>query len=305
MPRRTTRVILILILAALAAPLGACTPDHQSDDMLPGRTNLLDPAPAGYIPATYKGNLFELKVFYLIDRVGPRDAPLDLLTMADETVIGPSLQSRLTANGLRLAAGGQIARETLDQALARHPDITVTPLAPVYAYEGYALDVPYGVRNQDTAVMYVQDDGALAGQEFADAVTWLRFQCSVGEGAASINVVVSPWIQHGEAVSRYRPSPGGWIMSKARPRFWFHGLKAELEITEGQIVMLGRAPGRPMSLGDVMLLRHEEPYRYVTTIVLAPRLLAPSAVPASRAIVGTPPAADRPAADPDNEPQAE
>ena len=156
----------------------------------------------------------------------------------------------------------------------------------MFAYHGYALDVPLGVKQADMTLLLSRSDGTIAGRDLSLATTWLRFQCLSDDDAKAINVHLTPWIIYGKKRPVYQKTPTGQSLVKKRPRYWVRSLRQLLALRQGQLLAIGLAPGRNLSLGQHLLSRREEPYRLVTTLMFVPTMVAPGAVPADAAVIG-------------------
>jgi len=282
---------LVIVAALVAAVGGSALPGCAQDGSPADRPRpFFSTAANGLAAPQGKGDLYLLQVFYLVERRGPGTEPVDLWRFLDETVLPPAVRSCLAANGLRVAIAGEMAREQLDRALAAHRNITVQRAGDVYAHQGYALDVPYGVARQDIALIYTRADGTVCGRDFTDAGCIVRFQCLAAEQANTTDVHMSQWIIHGQKQPRYRKTATGWVKGQERPTFWFGDLRATVPLREGQVLVVGPAPEQRLSIGDHLFVNRAEPYTVVTTIVLAPRLVAAGAVPPGTSVVGEQPA---------------
>ena len=282
-------LVAALVAVATGLPPAGCVEDQGPS----GRPAPLFSAGGNGTPAPRgPGDLYRLQVLYLTERTGPGAEAVDFWRFLDETVLPPSARSLLAANGLRMAVGGEMAREQLDRAVAANANVSVERAGDIFAYEGYALDVPHGAAQDDIALLYARRDGTVGGGDLGDASAILRFQCLAAAQPDTTDVYVSEWILHGRKQPRYRRTPTGWVEGQERPRFWFDDLKTTVPLREGQILVVGLEPGHPLSIGDHLFAARAEPYTVVTTIVLAPQLVAPGAVPPGARVVGQPDAGD-------------
>lgn len=279
---------LLPILAAVALVPPSALPGCNGDPDRDGHGNGLVIRPAPYSPRASGRNLYRLDVYYVTERLGlGRQSLMDLWRMLDDRVVPPAQRRLLAANGLRFGVGGELALKRLDAMIAGRDNVQVQKSSPVYAHQGYALDVPLGAAQHDVALLVVGPDGRPTGRHCLNATTFLRFQClDAPDQPNTSDVFLSQWIIHGPKQPVYRQTPTGFTLVRERPRLWLEDLKTRLPVREGQILVAGPALDRPLSIGDHLFLRRQQPYTFVTTLILAPVLIAPGDVPPDADVVG-------------------
>lgn len=231
--------------------------------------------------------LFRFDIYTITERLGLGETErLDLWRFLDEGAIPASDRRHLAANGLRLGIGGTLTLDRMRALIAERGNVQIQRTPPVFAYHGYALDIPFGVKQADMALLLSRRDGTLAGRDLRVATTWLRFQCLSDDDAKTINVHLTPWIVYGEKQPIYQRTPTGQSLVKKRPRYWVRSLRQVLALRQGQLLAIGLSPGRNLSLGQHLLSRREEPYDLVTTLMFVPTMVTPGAVPVDTPVIG-------------------
>jgi len=281
-----TWIILLSILAAFGLALGGCDIGRGPAD----EPQLNGAAARGGAPQSER-DLFQLRLVTIVERFdeGAEAAPLDVWRLLDESAIPTAQRRLLAANGLRMGVGGELALERLQAALAGRPHVEVLSTTPVYAQQGYALDVPSGRAQQDFALLAGDARGSLSGFDYQGASTFIRYEVTAGARPGTLQAAVVPWIIYGEPQAAYRRTPTGMIMVSQRPRTFLSELRTPIELRDGQLLAVGLAPGHNLSIGDHLLSQSRPPYRYVKTLIMAPRLVAPADVPPGTAVAAPPP----------------
>ena len=280
-------LVLILLAVALAALPGCGNIFKPGATVTAPRPHLVPMAPD---PAELARNLYKLQLFYLTEQLGPDDPPNDFWRFLDETTIPPALRRPLAANGFRLAAGGDLAIDRLNRVLPQAKGLTVRQSPPIYARQGYTLDVPLGGPEGDVTILLAQPDGSLAGMAFPKAASSLRFTCRAAPEPDACDVTVGQRIVYGAPQPTYRSMPSGVpLLVNAQPFFVFDDLQTTVRLRGGQIIAVGLQGDRPLSIGEHLLLARSEMSRQVTTVILLPELVAPGAVPAGVNVAGANP----------------
>jgi hypothetical protein len=277
----------VLLLAALAA-LGGCEKYFTHDVTINSpRPRLVPMAPD---PAELARNLYKLQLIYVTEQLGPDDPPNDFWRFLDETVVPSAERRTLAANGFRLAAGGDLAIDRLNRVLPLAKGLTVRQSPPIYARQGYTLDVPLGGPEGDVTILLAQPDGSLSGMDFPKAASSLRFTCRAAPEPDACDVTVTERILYGAPQPTYRTMPSGLpLLVNAQPIFGFNDLRTTVRLRGGQILAVGLQGDRPLSIGEHLLLVRDELSRQVTTIILLPELVAPGAVPSGVVVAGSNP----------------
>ena len=277
----------VLLLTALAA-LNGCEKYFNHDATInTQRPRLVPLAPD---PAETARNLYKLQLFYLTEQLGPDDPPNDFWRFLDDTVVPPPLRRTLAANGFRLAAGGDLAIDRLNRVLPLTKGMTVRQSPPIYARQGYTLDVPLGGPEGDVTLLFTQPDGSLAGMDFPKAASSLRFTCRAAPEPDACDVTVSQRIVYGAPRPAFQPMPSGIpVLVNTQPIFGFDDLRTTVRLRGGQLLAVGLQGDRPLSIGEHLLLARNEMSRTVTTIILLPELIAPGAVPHGVIVAGSNP----------------
>lgn len=232
-------------------------------------------------------DLFQLEFYFITERLGLGDAPLDFWKLLDESELPAAHRKTLAANGLRIGAGGELAIRRIETMLTGRDNIEIQKSGDTYARQGYPFPVPCGVAQADLPLLAVRSDGSLIGGDFATASTFFNFECLSGDRPNTIDVLVSEWIIYGDKEPQYRTmATGGIILVGERPQLFFDELKTRCRLREGQMLAVGPAAGRNLSIGEHLLVKVKQPYRYVTTILLVPRLVAPGALPPGANVAG-------------------
>lgn len=278
----STRRAAIIVCLGLAATLAGCDGDGAKTD-----EEQFVIRPSGQAPSEAARNLYKLQLYYITQRLGlGEETPWDFWRLLDDRVLPPEQRAHLAANGFRLAVGGELAMKRIDAAIAARPSIQVQLAPGIFARQGYALDVPYGEGQQDFALLLHRADGTVVGRDFQKGSTLVRFQCLAGDEPNTTDVILTEWIIYGEPQPVYRPTPTGMALVKERPKFWLEDLAVRLRIREGQILVIGPELGRSLSVGEHLFVRREEPYTFVTAIILAPQLVTPGSVPPGTPVAG-------------------
>jgi hypothetical protein len=237
---------VLALSAALAAVLGGCTRPTGAREEPKVPAMVLRPLPTD--PAVTAQPLYRLQTWYLTQQVGQDDSLSDFWRFLDETALPPQERRDLARNGLRIAIGGDLAIERLNNALPKTKGMDVRALAPIYARQGYALEVPLGTPESDLPVLYSQSDGRLTGRDFAKATVFLRLAARAAPAASSTEVLVSERIVYGNPQPEFVRTPTGMILSQERPKFLFAELLRKVTLREGQIVVVGLEPTTPPNM---------------------------------------------------------
>jgi hypothetical protein len=286
-------VPLAVILAALAALPGCEKIFNPGVTINSQRPRITPMAPD---PKEADKNLYKLQLIYFTEQLGPDDQPNDFWRFLDETVVPPGQRRTLSANGFRIAAGGDLAIDRLNSVLKPAKNMTVRQSQPIYARQGYTLDVPVGGLEGDVTILLTQPDGGLSGMDFPKAASSFRFTCRAAPEPDACDVTVAERIIYGAPRPTYQPMPSGIpVLVNAQPIFQFDDLRTTVRLRGGQILAVGLQSDRPLSLGEHLLLSRSEMARQVTTIILMPELVAPGAVPPGVVPAGSnPPVAPAP-----------
>ena len=262
------RNALLVILSALAAAVVACSCSWSSG----GREGkiVLKATPVEH-PGKHS-DLYRLKLHYLVESRDERSEPVDFWRFFDETVVQGQHRRHLAANGLRVAVGGELAVKRLNAVIVNQANVRARPASTTRATAQQILDVPLGVMLGDCKVFYESDDGALSGREFTKATTMVRFHCQAAERPNHTVVRVSLQIVHGDPQPKHLPTATGVILGTEVPKFRFKDLETEITLREGQVLAVGLAPGRAMSIGQHLFARQRDGGTDVTTLLLVPVL---------------------------------
>jgi len=283
-----------LLLAALAA-LGGCEKLFNSSMTINSQQPRF--VPISPDPTELARHLYKLQLFYFTEQLGPDEQPNDFWRFLDETAVPPEQRHTLAANGFRLAVGGDLAIDRLNAVLKPARNMTVRQSPPIYARQGYTLDVPLGGAEGDVTILITQPDGRLTGMDFPKAVSSVRFTCRAAAEPDACDVTVTERVIYGSPRPTYQAMPSGIpVLMNTKPIFPFDELRTTVRLRGGQILAVGLQDGRPLSLGEHLLLSRSELTRQITTILLLPELVAPGAVPPGVVSAGAnPPVAPAPA----------
>jgi len=274
------RNALRVILPALAAAVVACSCSWISGGGGREGKIVLKVTPVEH--AGKHRDLYRLELYYLLESRDKRSEPADFWRFFDETVVPGQHRRLLAANGLRVAVGGELAVKRLNAVIVNQANVRARPASTVRATTQQILDVPLGVALGDCMVFYESGDGALSGREFTKASTMVRFHCRAAERPNHTVVRVCLQIVHGDRRPKHLPTATGVIMGTELPKFRFKDLETEVTLREGQVLAVGLAPGRAMSIGRHLFARQRDGGTDVTTLLLVPVLESSPAAQRSR-----------------------
>jgi len=227
-------------------------------------------------------DLYRLELYFVTELQDQRAEPVDFWRFFDETVVQGQHRRLLSANGLRVAVGGKLAVKRLNAVIVNQPNVGARPASTTRATPQHILDVPLGVTLGDCMVLYEAGDGAVSGREFTKATTMVRFHCQAAEQPNHTVVRVCLQIVHGDPRPKHLPTPTGVIMGTELPKTRFNDLETEVTLREGQVLAVGLAPGRAMSIGEHLFAKQRGGAREVTTLLLVPVLESSRAAKTSR-----------------------
>lgn len=274
------RLLLAVALTATAVVAGCDNPQQRTGGGIHLKTMPVTPPEAA-------NDLFHLEFHFITERLGPDDKPLDIWKLLDDSELPAAHRKMLAANGLRFGAGGELAIRRIETLLTGRDNLEIQKIADRYVRQGFTWSVPMGVSQADMPLLAVNGDGSLVGSDFAAASTSFSFECLSGDRPNTIDVVIGEWVIYGEKEAQYRTAiTGGVFQVNERPQFHFDELKTRFRLREGQVLAVGLADGRNLSIGEHMLVKFKHPYRYVSTILLVPHLVAPGLVPAGAHVAG-------------------
>ena len=217
-------------------------------------------------------DLYRLELYFVTEFQDQSGEPLDFWRFFDETVVQGQRRRHLAANGLRVAAGGELAINRLNAVIVNQPKVVARPASTTRATPQHILDVPLGVTLSDCMVLYEAGDGAVSGREFTKATTMVRFHCQAAERPNHTVVRVCLQIVHGDPQPKHLPTATGVILGTELPKFRFNDLETEVTLREGQVLAVGLAPGRAMSIGQHLFAQQRDGGTDVTTLLLVPVL---------------------------------
>ncbi len=270
--------LLIILVAAAGAALPGCEINLQHDATVASQHPRLTPMAPD--PKETAQNLYKLQLVYLTEQLGPDDQPNDFWRFLDETVVPPGQRRTLAANGFRLATGGDLAIDRLNSILKPAKNMTFRQSQPIYARQGYTLDVPLGGPEGDVTILITQSDGRLWGMDFPKATSSLRITCRAAPEPDALDLTVGERVVYGAPRPIYQPMPSGIpVLVNAQPIFPFDDLRTTIRLRGGQILAVGLQGDRPLSLGEHLLLTRSELSRQVSTVILLAELVAPGTMP--------------------------
>jgi hypothetical protein len=275
----------LFLAAALATASVAAGCDPAGPTARPSRW--IEPRPS--VRPEMSRDVFQLEFCLITERLGLGEQPLDFWGLLDESSIAPEHRRLLSANGLRLGTCGELAVRRIEAMLVGRANVDVE--RPSGAMPTVAQGTPFmlacGLALTDMPYLVSGRDGALAGGELATASTFLNFQCLAGDRPGTIDLQITPWASYGNKEPQYRPMGAMNVaIVNERPKYYFEELRTRVRLTEGQALVIGPVAGRNLSVGEHLFLRTAEPYRYVKTVLMAPRLVAIKDLPPGTPVAG-------------------
>jgi hypothetical protein len=263
----------VLGLGCLAAlPLGGCTWRTREGPPSEGIRITAQPPPA---EAT-KQDLYQVMVYFVTAESAPDQPVPDFWRFLDETYVPLAHRRLLTANGLRVAVGGRLAVERLNDTIESSERMASRLVTTVRSTPGQILDVPLGVSMADCTVFCAEPDGAVWGRDFAEAATMVRVHCQASDRPNHTEVTITQEIVYGQPQPTLVPAGRSPVMGMAPPRYRFTELETKVVIREGDLVAVGLMPGKPQSIGDhLFVVRGQGGRRVVTTLLVQPLLVRP------------------------------
>ncbi|MBN2582769.1 MAG: hypothetical protein JXL80_06840 [Planctomycetes bacterium] len=263
---------MVLWLAVLAAgSLGGCTWFSGGAAGDEGIHVKVQPLPS----QSQDRDLYQLQVYFLTERVDPERPTPDFWRFFDETLLDVGRRRLLEANGLRIAAGGRLAVERLNEVIDSSDNLSSRLASSVKVTPGQILDVPLGRAMEDTTVFCTDADGTVWGREFPAATTMVRVHCQASERPNHTEVSIAEEIVYGDPQPKHIPAGESYVMGMAPPRFRLSDLDSKIVIREGQIVAIGLSPGKPQSIGETLFAVESQGRRRVTTLLVQPVLMRP------------------------------
>ena len=227
-------------------------------------------------------DLYRLELYFMTELQNGKSEPLDFWRFFDETVIQWRHRRLLAANGLRVAVGGELALKRLNAMIVNQPNVGAHLASTARATPQHILNVPLGVTLDDCIVLYEAGDGAVSGREFTKATTMVRFHCQAAERPNHTVIRIDLQIVHGDPQPKHLPTATGVILGTELPKFRFNDLETEVTLREGQVLTIGLAPGRLMSIGEHLFAKKRGQDTEVMTLLLVPVLESTAAVRATR-----------------------
>jgi len=276
---------IFFLAAAWAAVSGAAGCDSAESKARP--SPWIEPRPA--ISPAMSSDVFQLEFCLITERLGLGEQPLDFWGLLDESPVSVEHRQVLRANGLRLGTCGELAVRRIEAMLVGRTNVSIErPSGPLPTVaQGTPFMLACGPALADMPYLIAGRDGALTGGELATASLFLNFQCLAGERPGSIDVQITPWAYYG--AKELQPRPVGAMnvgLVSERPKHYFDELRTRVRLMEGQALVIGLVAGRNLSVGEHLFLKTAEPYRYVKTILLAPRLVAIKDLPPGTPVAG-------------------
>jgi len=265
-----SRSAIALGLGLLAASLGGCKWPGGDDSQGVHITAQLPPSQGTDL------DLYHIRVYLITAEFDAEQPAPDFWRFLDETQVGLSHRRLLAANGLRIAVGGRLAVEWLNETIDASEQLGSRLISTVKATPGQVLDVPLGVSMQDCTVFSADADGTVWGREFPGAATMVRIHCRAADRPNHTEVSIAQEIVYGDPQPKHVPAGRSQVMTMEPPRYRFADLESRIVIREGDLVAVGLMPGRWQSIGEQLFAAPGAAgRRSVTTLLVQPVLLRP------------------------------
>jgi hypothetical protein len=186
--------------------------------------------------------------------------------VADEQILDTELRHALQANGLRLGrVMGDLPAE-LESLLDTPPPDGPSKMM-IQHPEGLSeqVDPAQAPPRPELALLISRPDGKVVGESYRDARALVRLTGTYDdEDGVALRIV--PEIHHGPNRSGFATMPTAGLpavrefrITSGQAEKTFPDLAATLDLKPGQVAVLGLAPGRPGSLGEVLLCKPDGP----------------------------------------------
>lgn len=253
----------VALLLALAASAG-CMRDHARlvDG---GNWTRLKPKLPDATP-----DIVELHYIFLERPLGDPLLNTDIWAEADEQAIPLDQKALLEENGIRMARLGANLSTKMLALLRENPSTGRRH----QAHSGSLAKI------QTTEIIprleiFTLVAGQTRGESIEQAQGYFYLTPTIGTGAR-IRLTVVPEVEHGEQKNRRTPAPdlSGWILRSERDARGYDELKADLDLTSGEYLLLGCYPERNGTLGHRFLTSGEGTSQRQTVVLV--RAIRPS-----------------------------
>jgi hypothetical protein len=209
--------------------------------------------------------------------------------VADEQVLEPELRRALQTNGLRLGRIiGDLPPEV--EALLNAPPPDQPSKMMIQHPEGLAeqIDPTQAPPRPELALLLGEPDGKVVGESYKDARALIRLTGTYDDDDG-VSLRLVPEIHHGPNRQGFGMMPTAGMpavrefrMVSGQAEKTFPELAATLALKGDEVAVLGLAPGRPGSLGEVLLCKPDgQSDRVLQALVLIWAARAEPAAPRS------------------------
>jgi len=258
------RALACLLGAAVAAAAAGCRRAERDGLVL----KTLPPD-----AATLERPKFRIRVWRMTHRLRP-DAPAeDVWRMLGATNVSYAKRQLWEANDLRLADGGALAAQRLNELLVQTPDRLVT-VDDITADENFAFRLPFGIERENLDVVWSESDGTLRGRHFENVLAEYRVVCrSDPDDPAAVRIAIVPEVDFGKEVLRFVRIGDRVEQRMARQRFTLADLAVEVKLDPNRLLVLGGDRSSDTSLGGAFFYDQRGPDLWVQTVVLTAQRL--------------------------------
>ncbi len=201
----------------------------------------------------------------------------------DELRLQPTLHANLARNGFRMgvvrADEGDALRGVLDSAGARYERMALR------VQDGVPLSIDLGSIVGSRDVFLTQSDGRLVGTSFSHVAKFIHvdYEVSVTDEPRT-TLRVTPELFKESKHPEWSVRDGAPRYQKLYEGMRYHDLAAELDVVEGEMLILGAADAdeQPWTLGNTMLVDTVDGSSWETILCIQPKVYRNADTPGQR-----------------------